>query len=71
MRPGENWRCADGECGAQIVVLRAPQERKAGNFRCVCGAAMKRPYEKPAVKRMFLEADERVAGAEGKASGRQ
>lgn len=69
MRPGENWRCSNEGCGAQIVVVRAPQDRKARTFRCACGATMKRPYEKPAVKRMFLDAGE-PGESNGKPPGR-
>ena len=49
MRKGHRYRCQNPECGAEVEVIKESIE---GEYpaRCCCGAPMKRPYAKPALK---------------------
>jgi len=49
MQKGQRYQCQNPECGAEIEVTKDSVEG-AYPLRCCCGAAMKRPYNKPAVK---------------------
>jgi hypothetical protein len=49
MVEGQVYRCQNRNCACEIKVLRASTRAKL-NPRCCCGAEMKRPYPKPAMR---------------------
>jgi hypothetical protein len=51
---GQIYRCQNRECNAQIQVIRPPRESSA-NFKCRCGAEMKKPYASPALRELKSE----------------
>jgi hypothetical protein len=53
MRIGEKWRCANPDCGAEIVVATPGTGKATDGPRCGCGSRMKRHYEKPVVRALF------------------
>lgn len=58
MRKGEYYRCENPGCRAEIEVKKDSSEAES-NPRCCCGAEMKRPYTKPAIR----ELDQNAAAA--------
>jgi hypothetical protein len=54
MLRGQKWRCANPECGAEMVVTESSQEPRAGQPTCGCGSKMKRTYEKPIARKVAL-----------------
>jgi hypothetical protein len=51
MTVGQRYVCVDPHCGCEIEVTKTSMEADA-NPRCCCGEQMKKPYEKPALKRV-------------------
>jgi predicted nucleic acid-binding Zn ribbon protein len=49
MIEGRVYRCQNRSCGCEIKVVK-PSVHAASNPRCSCGAEMKKPYTKPAVR---------------------
>jgi hypothetical protein len=52
------YRCMNRNCRREILVTNPPIEPEA-NPRCVCGAEMKRPYEKPTVTAVSVKPPEK------------
>jgi hypothetical protein len=50
MRKGQQFRCQNPECAAEIEITKGSIEGKS-SFTCCCGGAMKQPYSKPVLKR--------------------
>jgi hypothetical protein len=46
---GQIYRCQNRNCAREIKLLRTSTDARA-NPRCCCGAEMKRPYPKPAMR---------------------
>jgi hypothetical protein len=46
---GQSYRCINPDCRCEIEVIEPPAEA-VFNPRCCCGAEMKKPYTKPAVR---------------------
>lgn len=49
MRNGQLYRCQNPACAAEIEVKKCSIEGHL-NPRCCCGAEMKKPYAKPALR---------------------
>ena len=49
MSEGQVYRCQNRNCGCEVRVLR-PSIQARANPRCCCGAEMKKPYRKPALR---------------------
>jgi hypothetical protein len=49
MRKGQRLRCQNPQCAAEIEVIKDSIEGEC-NVTCCCGAVMKKPYEKPALR---------------------
>jgi hypothetical protein len=49
MTEGQVYRCQNRKCGSEVKVLR-PSIQARANPRCCCGAEMKKPYRKPALR---------------------
>ena len=49
MTEGQIYRCQNRNCSCEIKVLRSSIHARA-NPKCCCGAEMKRPYRKPALR---------------------
>lgn len=54
------WRCSNRECGCEILVVAAAKFDGRSNPICVCGAAMKKPYVKPAMQKSGAKASGRL-----------
>jgi hypothetical protein len=54
MTEGQIYRCQNRTCSCEIKVLRTSLLALA-NPRCCCGAEMKKPYRKPALR--ILDSD--------------
>jgi hypothetical protein len=55
MARGEVWRCTNAECGCEIHVILGARDDGPGNPTCACGAALKKPYLKPAIKKAGVQ----------------
>jgi hypothetical protein len=49
MTEGQIYRCQNRNCSCEIKVPRSSIHARA-NPRCCCGAEMKKPYRKPALR---------------------
>ncbi len=49
LRERERWRCTNPDCRSEIVVTKTARLEGGTNPRCSCGAAMKKPYQSPAL----------------------
>jgi hypothetical protein len=56
MTEGQIYRCLNRDCGCEIKVIRSSIESNA-NPRCCCGAEMKKPYKKPALRMLNSDVD--------------
>jgi hypothetical protein len=50
MQVGQRYRCQNPDCRCEVEVVKASMETTT-NPRCCCGVEMKRPYEKPGIKK--------------------
>jgi len=60
MARGEVWRCTNAECGCEIHVLIGARGDGPCNPTCACGAALKKPYLKPAIKKAGVQESGRL-----------
>jgi hypothetical protein len=51
---GQIYRCQNRHCNAEIHVIRPPIENLS-NFKCRCGADMKKPYAAPTLHELKRE----------------
>lgn len=51
LRKGQVYRCQNLDCRAEVEVKNSSRQGTL-NPRCCCGAEMKRPYSKPALRRI-------------------
>jgi hypothetical protein len=56
MCEGQIYMCVNRECSCEVQVIKASSEADA-NPRCCCGAEMKKPYEKPTVRRVGVDSE--------------
>jgi len=49
MRKGEQWRCQNRICQAEILVLASSELPEGTNPRCSCGQIMRKPYARPVI----------------------
>jgi hypothetical protein len=49
MSVGQVYRCVNRECGREVRLDTVPAEH-GPNPKCSCGAAMKKPYNKPILR---------------------
>jgi hypothetical protein len=54
MEVGQSYRCINPNCRCKIEVTE-PSTESVFNLRCCCGAEMKKPYTKPALKLPSVE----------------
>ncbi len=47
----DSWRCSNPDCGCEILVIVGARFASQSNPTCVCGAAMKKPYRKPEIRK--------------------
>lgn len=48
---GQIYRCQNRQCNAEIQVIRPPGQNLS-NFKCRCGADMKKPYTAPTLREL-------------------
>ena len=69
MRVGEKWRCVNPACGAEMVVTESPRVPVLGKPKCGCGEVMKRPYVKPAARKILAGTAEGLTQLGGETFG--
>jgi hypothetical protein len=65
MRIGHKWHCVNPNCGAELIITESSRLVDADKPKCGCGAVMKRPYERPAVRRMMTSTGKEHGEAPG------
>jgi hypothetical protein len=54
MAKGQLYRCSNKECRREVQVNKVPGEHRT-NLKCLCGAKMKKPYNKPVLRSLDRE----------------
>jgi hypothetical protein len=57
LEQGQQWRCINQACGAEIQVMECAGLASGSNPRCSCGSIMKMPYKKPQLRRFEATED--------------
>jgi hypothetical protein len=68
---GTRFRCQNPDCGCEVEVTNSLSEAESKPSCCCCGSAMKRPYQKPVLKRLDVESKELAHLFEVDASAQQ
>jgi hypothetical protein len=55
MIEGQIYRCQNRSCNCEVVVTK-PSAEGSSNPRCSCGAEMKKPYKRPAIRELTSDA---------------
>lgn len=55
MIEGQTYRCQNRSCNCEVIVTK-PSAEGLSNPRCCCGAEMKKPYMRPALRELTSDA---------------
>ena len=65
---GQKWHCVNPQCGAELIITESSRVVNVDKPRCGCGAAMKRAYEKPTLRKVVTSTGEARTAAAGNES---
>jgi hypothetical protein len=51
MTRGDLWRCTNPHCGCELHVVISARAGGLSNPTCACGAALKKPYVRPSMRK--------------------
>jgi hypothetical protein len=60
MARGDVWRCTNADCGCEVHVIMGARAEGPSNPTCACGAALKKPYLKPSIKKADVKESGRL-----------
>jgi hypothetical protein len=65
MQNGDLWICQNGDCRAEIIVVKSSGLKTDSNPTCSCGSTMKKPYTKPEFSKLLPDEAEQHFADQG------